>query len=140
MFRHQREGSTSQSLEVAVQAAGIVMRNLRHVGRRELQVPSLKKLTSEQYLTLFPGLPRSLVFLATGTSARGPRRTHHSHLGRVRPGPHAKPLALESVPADGLEDARNEMDTLARLVLQHAYALWRERAEHIGTGGGHRLR
>ena len=31
-----------------------------------------------------------------------------------------KPFALESVLADVLEDAANEMNTLARLVLQHS--------------------
>ena len=41
------------------------------------------------------------------------------------------PAALESVLADVLEDARNEMNTLARLVLQRAQAQWRELDEHI---------
>ena len=41
------------------------------------------------------------------------------------------PVALESVLADVLEDARNEMNTLARLVLQRAQAQWRELDEHL---------
>ena len=41
------------------------------------------------------------------------------------------PAALESVLADVLEDASNEMNTLARLVLQRAQAQWRELDEHI---------
>jgi transposase len=41
------------------------------------------------------------------------------------------PAALESVLADVLEDAGNEMNTLARLVLQRAQSQWRELDEHI---------
>ena len=41
------------------------------------------------------------------------------------------PAALESVLADVLEDAANEMNTLARLVLQRAQAQWCELDAHI---------
>lgn len=41
------------------------------------------------------------------------------------------PAALEAVLADVLEDAANEMNTLARLVLQRAQSQWRELDEHI---------
>ncbi len=41
------------------------------------------------------------------------------------------PAALESVLADVLEDASNEMNNLARLVLQRAQAQWRELDAHI---------
>ena len=41
------------------------------------------------------------------------------------------PTALETVLADVLEDASNEMNTLARLVLQRAQDQWRELDAHI---------
>ena len=41
------------------------------------------------------------------------------------------PAALESVLADVLEDASNEMNTLARLVLQRAQSQWREIDAHM---------
>ena len=41
------------------------------------------------------------------------------------------PAALESVLADVLEDASNEMNTLARLVLQRAQGQWRELDAHL---------
>jgi transposase len=41
------------------------------------------------------------------------------------------PSALRAVLDEVLEDARNEMNTLARLVLQRAQAQWRELDEHI---------
>lgn len=41
------------------------------------------------------------------------------------------PEALRRVLADVLEDASNEMNTLARLVIQRAQAQWRELEEHI---------
>jgi transposase len=41
------------------------------------------------------------------------------------------PAALEAVLADVLEDASNEMNTLARLVLQRAQGQWRELDAHI---------
>ena len=41
------------------------------------------------------------------------------------------PAALQAVLADVLEDAANEMNTLARLVVQRAQAQWRELDEHI---------
>ena len=41
------------------------------------------------------------------------------------------PAALESVLADVLEDAGNEMNTLARLVLQRAQSQWRELDAHL---------
>ena len=41
------------------------------------------------------------------------------------------PAVLESVLADVLEDAANEMNALARLVLQRAQAQWRELDAHI---------
>ena len=42
------------------------------------------------------------------------------------------PAALDSVLADVLEDAGNEMNALARLVLQRAQVQWRELDAHIG--------
>ena len=41
------------------------------------------------------------------------------------------PSALETVLADVLEDASNEMNTLARLVLQRAQSQWRELDAHL---------
>ena len=41
------------------------------------------------------------------------------------------PAALQVVLADVLEDASNEMNTLARLVLQRAQSQWRELDEHM---------
>jgi transposase len=41
------------------------------------------------------------------------------------------PAALQAVLTDVLEDASNEMNTLARLVLQRAQAQWRELDDHI---------
>ena len=41
------------------------------------------------------------------------------------------PAALEAVLSDTLEDASNEMNTLARLCVQQAQAQWRELDEHI---------
>lgn len=41
------------------------------------------------------------------------------------------PAALDAVLADVLEDASNEMNTLARLVLQRAQSQWRELDEHV---------
>ena len=41
------------------------------------------------------------------------------------------PAALEAVLTDTLEDASNEMNTLARLVVQQAQAQWRELDAHI---------
>jgi transposase len=41
------------------------------------------------------------------------------------------PAVLQSALADVLEDAGNEMNTLARLVLQRAQSQWRELDEHI---------
>ena len=41
------------------------------------------------------------------------------------------PAALETVLADVLEDASNEMNALARLVLQRAQTQWRELDAHI---------
>ena len=52
-------------------------------------------------------------------------------LGRVRPRLRAKPQGAAPVLADVLEDASNEMGTLARLTLQRAHAQWRELDEHL---------
>jgi transposase len=41
------------------------------------------------------------------------------------------PVALQAVLSDVLEDASNEMNTLARLVLQRAQSQWRELDEHM---------
>ena len=41
------------------------------------------------------------------------------------------PAALEAVLSNTLEDASNEMNTLARLCVQQAQAQWRELDEHI---------
>ena len=41
------------------------------------------------------------------------------------------PAALQPVLADVLEDAGNEMNTLARLVIQRAHSQWRELDEHM---------
>ena len=41
------------------------------------------------------------------------------------------PAALQAVLSDVLEDASNEMNTLARLVLQRAQSQWRELDEHM---------
>ena len=41
------------------------------------------------------------------------------------------PAALEAVLTDTLEDAGNEMNTLARLCVQQAQVQWRELDEHM---------
>ena len=41
------------------------------------------------------------------------------------------PAALEAVLSDTLEDASNEMNTLARLVVQQAQTQWHELDAHI---------
>ena len=59
---------------------------------------------------------------------------HQPHpwpLGRIRPGFAQGPTALEAVLSDTLEDASNEMNTLARLCVQQAQTQWRELDAHI---------